>query len=78
MVRSLVLNTASDIGPDAQAFEAAHSINFELAQHGRKVFEDKMSRLNTILTDSGLIAKCGAPRFKSFDEIMDMCYKYPP
>jgi len=74
MVRSLVLNTTSPIGPDAQAFEASHSINFELAQHGREVFEEKMERLHQILQDSGLITKCGEPRYKSFDEIMSMCY----
>lgn len=74
MVRSLVLNTASNIGVQAQAFEAAHSINFELAQHGEKVFDEKMARLVEILQDSGLIAACGPPKFKSFDEIMTSCY----
>jgi len=75
MVRSLVLNNTSPIGPDVQCFEAAHSINFELAQHGREVFNEKMPKLLGILVDAGVIDRVGYPSFKSFEEIMDRCYR---
>jgi hypothetical protein len=75
MVRSLVLNNTSPIGPDVQCFEAAHSINFELAQHGREVFNEKMPKLYGILLDAGIIGRVGEPTFKSFEEIMERCYR---
>jgi hypothetical protein len=77
MARSLVLNNTSQIGTDMQAFESARSINYELAQHGREIFETKMEALRNILTECGLAENLILAPFKSYDEIMIGCYGSP-
>jgi len=77
MARSLVLNNTSQIGEDMQAFESARSINYELAQHGREIFETKMEALRNILQECGLAEKLVLTPFKSYDEIMTSCYGPP-
>lgn len=74
MARSLVLNNTSQIGVQMQAFESARSINYELAQHGREVFEEKMIALKSILKDAELDQYLTQSPFKSYDEIMESCY----
>lgn len=70
MARSLTLNNVSTIGPTMQAYEACHSINFELAQHGREVFDLYMPGITKLVNS----LNCGSPRFKTYDEIISSCY----
>jgi hypothetical protein len=78
MARSLVLNNTSPIGVEMQALESARSINYELAQHGREVFEEKMVALREILDAANLTEMLLTSPFKSYDEIMEGCYGSPP
>lgn len=78
MARSLVLNNTSQIGEKMQALESARSINYELAQHGREVFEEKMVALKKILESADLLDLLLSSPFKSYDEIMESCYGSPP